>query len=285
MKFKSQTFDYFRKFKETIESKIRNKIRILYIDRGGEYSSNDFRAYYKNNGIRRELTQALKPQQNGVLEHRNRTIIERACSLVHEASLPAYLWPEVVETTNHLVNLNPTRANLGITPNQRYSGKIPIVEHLQVFGCVAYMHIPKKNRKKLYNKTQKCMFLGYDTESKVYRLYNHHRKKIFLSKLVTFDESKVGFQYLTQNLPELEVTFSFSLGRSTDPLAKASTHQTELEFQEIAEQYDNEHVESICLSPIGASTKIESSTIPVLLVTRSSSQRPTPAIQCAGPLA
>ena len=119
-----------------------------------------------------------------------------------EAQLPGYLWTEAINTANHIVNISPTSANLGMTPEQRYSGKLPHVNHLKIFGSLAFVHIPKTNRKKLDTKTLRCIFLGYDTESKVYRLYHPGQKKILLTRDVIIDETHVGFNYLSE--PNLE---------------------------------------------------------------------------------
>ena len=69
------------------------------------------------------------------------------------AKLPGYLWTEVINTANYIVNRSPTSANLGKTPEERYTGKIPNVTHLKIFGSIAFVHIPKTDRKKLDTKT------------------------------------------------------------------------------------------------------------------------------------
>jgi transposase InsO family protein len=78
LKNKDQTFEIFKIFKSRIESETENKIRILRTDRGGKYQSTEFKFYCRDNGIKQELIQALTPQQNGVSERHNRTIIEQA---------------------------------------------------------------------------------------------------------------------------------------------------------------------------------------------------------------
>jgi hypothetical protein len=138
-------------------------MQIFRTDRGGEYMSTEFRSYCHNQGIKRELTQAATPQQNGISERRNMTLVERARSLANECKLPLFLWPEAIATANYLVNRSPTRANNGVTPKEMFSGKVPCISNLRIFGCLAYVHIPKENRKKMDSKTQLCLFVGYDT--------------------------------------------------------------------------------------------------------------------------
>ena len=206
LKSKDQTFGYFKYFKELIEFETRHKLRNLRTDRGGEFMSHEFLAYCQHNGIKRQLSQAKTPQQNGVAERQNQTIIEHARSMAVEAHLPSYLWTEAVNTANYIVNLSPTSANLGVTLEEKYSGKLPTVTHLKIFGSIAYVHIPKTDRKKLDTKTRKCIFVGYDIESKIYRLFNPIQKKIELTRDVTVDETKIGFHYLSEKAPE-PVTF------------------------------------------------------------------------------
>ena len=186
----------FQHFKNQIETETRNPIQVLRSDRGREYLSDEFTTFCKENGIRRELTQAHIPQQNGVSERRNRTIMERARSISHDSNLPTYLWTEAVSHAIYLINHSPTRANSGETPEERYSGIIPDISNLRIFGCIALVHIPKEHRKKLDSKTQTCIFLGFDSETKGYRLFDHHRQKVIISREVIFDETRIGLNFL-----------------------------------------------------------------------------------------
>jgi transposase InsO family protein len=186
LKSKDETFEKFRIFKEMIENETGNKIKTLRSDRGEVYLSNTFKFFCSDHGIRCKLTQVATPQQNGVLEKKNRTLIERARSLALECNLPPFLWIEAVATANLLVNHSPTRANHGTIPEEKYSGKKPDVSNFRIFGCMAYSHVPKESRKKLESKTLKCLFVGYDTKNKAYRLYDRTRRKIILNRDVVF---------------------------------------------------------------------------------------------------
>jgi hypothetical protein len=96
---------------------------------------------------------------------------------------------EVINTTTFLVNRSPTAANQGMMPEDKYSNKKPDVSFLHIFGCLAYLHVPKKDRKKLDNKTIKYLMMGYDDNSKA---YEPQKKKILISRDVVFDETKLG---------------------------------------------------------------------------------------------
>ena len=196
LKSKGETLTKFRHFKNQIETETGNPIQVLCSDRGGEYLSDEFSTFCKENGIRRKPIQVHTPQQNGVSKRRNKTIMERAQSISHNNNLPIYLWTEAVSHAVYLINRNPTRANSGETPEERYSGIIPDISNLRIFGCIALVHIPKEHRKKLESKTQTCIFLGFDSETKGYCLFDHHRKKVIISHDVVFDEARIGLNFL-----------------------------------------------------------------------------------------
>jgi hypothetical protein len=75
------------------------------------------------------------------------------------------------------------------TPEEAFSGKKPCVEHLRIFGCLVYIHVPKDKRKKLEPSGKKGIFVGYSESSKVYRIYVPGQKKVEVSRDVTFDEN------------------------------------------------------------------------------------------------
>jgi hypothetical protein len=133
-----------------------------------------------------------------------------------------YLWTEVINITNYLVNISPTRANSGITPDQKYYGSTSRVDHLHIFGVVCFLHIPKENQSKLGSKSIKCIFTGYDDKSKVYKVFEPTRKQIHLSRDVIFDEQQIGFHLITTpcSTPEEPVIFPSIVHDETDIISQ-----------------------------------------------------------------
>jgi hypothetical protein len=86
-----------------------------------------------------------------------------------------------VGTTCYLVNRSPSSALDDKTPHEVWSGKKPSLQHLRVFGCDAYVHVPKENSSKLDKKAEKCIFIGYKDGVKGYNLWNPETKKIVYS--------------------------------------------------------------------------------------------------------
>lgn len=104
-----------------------------------------------------------------------------------------------------------------MTPYEAWTDKRPTVEHLRSFGCMAYSHIPKDERRKLDPKGKKCILLGYGTETKGYRLYDPNRGKVFRSRDVVFDETSYGFENSKeQNSQSVELECSNDETESTD---------------------------------------------------------------------
>ena len=150
--------------------------------------SQEFILFCEEEGLHRELTAPNTPEQNGVAERKNRTVVEMARSLLKAKGLSNEFWAEAVAIAIYLLNLSPTKAVQNQTPYEAWSGKKPWVSHLKIFGCIAYALIDSYNRRKLDDKSKKCIFVGYCSQSKAYRLYNPISGKVIISKNIMFDE-------------------------------------------------------------------------------------------------
>ncbi len=113
---------------------------------------NKFEQYLANEGVRHETTVPKTPEQNGVSERLNRTLIESARSMPIDADLPKVYWAEAVSTAVYLKNCCRTKAVQGKIPYQSWTGKKTNVENLKVLGCTAYAHIPSDERGKFDSK-------------------------------------------------------------------------------------------------------------------------------------
>lgn len=154
IKSKSETLNTFIEFKKYIELQTEKKIKVLRTDNGGEYCSTDFNGYCKNNGIKHQLTTAYTPQQNGVAERMNRTLIEKAKCLLFDADLPKTYWAEATNMAAYLVN-RTICTTLGKTPNEIFYNKKVDISDLKLFGSTVMVHVNKQNRKKWDKKSVK----------------------------------------------------------------------------------------------------------------------------------
>ena len=187
---KSEAFHHFKCFKMLVEKESGLAIKCLCTDRGGEFNSAEFNDFCKLNGIKRQLTTAYTPQQNGVAERKNRTMLNLVRSMLSSKGVPKMFWPEAVKWTTYVLNRSPTLAVKGMTPEEAWSGEKPSVEHFRVFGCVGHADIPDAKRTKLEGKSVKCVLLGVSDESKGYKLYDPASRKVLISWDVIFEEEK-----------------------------------------------------------------------------------------------
>ena len=109
LKSKDQVFDCFLQWKALVENQSKRKLKTFRSDNGGEYTSNKFETYLKNEGIRHEKTVPKTPEQNGVAERLNRTLVESARSMLLDAALSKHYWAEAISTAAYLRNRCPTR--------------------------------------------------------------------------------------------------------------------------------------------------------------------------------
>jgi hypothetical protein len=190
LKSKERFVQAFKTFLAWGETQSSQKLRALHSDRGGEYMAGSVGELLDEKGIERHLTMPGSPQQNGVAERFNRTIMDKAMAMVHAAGLSDGFWECAVLAAAHIYNRSPTRTLSWRTPFELWnSGEIPDVSHLCIFGCKGYMHIPKDKRHKLDPKAVEVTLVGYEPGSKGYRLWDRRTHSFRLSQDVTFDES------------------------------------------------------------------------------------------------
>lgn len=123
-----------------------------------------------SNGIQHERSVPKTPQHNGVAERVNITIVERVRPILFHAKLPKSFWGETLMTTIDLINLSPSTPLNGDVLNRFWTGKYVSYNHLNVFSCRAFVHVPKDERSKLNSKSKECIFLGYGNEEFRYML-------------------------------------------------------------------------------------------------------------------
>ena len=190
LKHKSEVFDRFLEWKAMVEKASGHDLKILRTDNGGEFTSTKFEEYLKSEGIRHEYTIPKTPEQNGVADRLNRTLVETVRSMLIDSKLHHKFWAEALSTATYLQNQSPTKVIEGMTPYEAWTKEKPQAKHLRVFGCDAYSHVSKDERQKLDSKARKCIFLCYGKKTKGYRLYDPYQNKIIFSRDVKFNESE-----------------------------------------------------------------------------------------------
>jgi len=183
---KNQVLCEFENFRALMETQKGRKIKCLQSDNGLEYVNKRFDEFIRKHGITRRLTVPYNPEQNGVAERRNRTLMETARCLLIQAGLPASFWAEAVNTANFIRNRCPTSKLQGKTPYEAWHGKPPDVSHFERFGCDVLVLDPTPNKSKLASRAIKGTFVGYSEESKGYRIWIPNERRIVVLRDVKF---------------------------------------------------------------------------------------------------
>jgi transposase InsO family protein len=215
-------------------------IKAIRTDGGGEYVNERFSTYLHTMGIQRQVTTAYTPQQNGVAERVNRTIMEAARSMLHAAGLPMSFWSYAVRTAVYLRNRSPTRALNNITPHEAWRGEKPDLSHLRVFGCRAYVYLHKGQRSstsKLAARATPGTFVGYPTEAKAWLVWDPVGKKLHTSRDVRFMEAVPG------STP-VSVPTAQSAGSNNDSTSIVAAEPTDAERSVIVDALVPDGVES-----------------------------------------
>lgn len=235
LKTKEHVQEIFHNFKIMYEKQVSKVIRKLRSDNGGEYISSELEEYLKQCGIIHQTSAPNTPEQNGLAERMNRTIVERARSVLIAAGLPKVFWAEAVATVAYLINRSPTRGH-GKTPEEVWTGVQPDLSHLRVFGCKALMHVPKKFRKKWDPKSTEMIFVGYCENTKGYRLIHPTTRRLTISRDVVFIENQFirnvcSTEEMHQSVGDVFPYFDSELDFETQSIQIDETNELDTEEQ------------------------------------------------------
>ena len=245
LKQKSECLGAFQLFVSYAENLTDERIKTIRSDNGTEYMSKAFQDYIQKKGIRHQTTAPHSPQQNGVAERVNRTIVECARTMLIHANLPKFFWAEAVNTAIYTKNRSPHKALPAKTPLELWTGAKPKITHMRIFGCDAYAR-DELHASKLDSKARKCIFLGYCDNSKAYRLLEVSSNKFVKSRNVIFDEN-------TFSNREKKTNATRTLYQApADPESEDETHDgNESEYVQSSDENKSEY-EEITSSPINS---------------------------------
>lgn len=186
---KHEVLEKFKQYVSMAETKCDCHIKRLRCDNGGEYTSKEFQQFCRNKGIHIQYTIPHNPQQNGIAERFNRTLLEKSRCLMYESDLDKSFWTEAMKTAIYLINRTETSVlENGKTPAEIWYKEKPNLNKIKVFGCKAYVLIPREERQsKLDARSRKMIFMGYTDNG--YRVWDPEKKKIVTAKHIMFDEN------------------------------------------------------------------------------------------------
>ncbi|CAI7884718.1 unnamed protein product [Closterium sp. NIES-53] len=174
----------------------------LHSDRGGEFSYDLLRAFFRAEGIRKTFTLPASPQQNGIAERRIGMVMDVACTYMIHAAAPHFLWPFAVQYAAHQINLQPRVSLPETTPTLRWTGKVGDASAFRVWGSRAFVRDTSAD--KLSSFAVPCVFLGFPPDASEWQFYHPTSRRVVSSQDVTFDESVSYyriFPYRTASLP------------------------------------------------------------------------------------
>jgi len=185
LKLKSEALTAFKQYEAAITRQHPGtQLRTLRSDRGGEYLSAEFDQYLLDRGITRQLTVHDSPQQNGIAERLNRTLVEHARAMLLAKNLPKFLWAEAVSYATWLKNRLPSRAIPGHTPHELVHHTKPNLALAREFGTPVYVHLHDAG--KLEAKADAAIFVGIDDQSKGYRVFWPGKHRVTVERNVSF---------------------------------------------------------------------------------------------------
>ncbi|GKD46147.1 putative ribonuclease H-like domain-containing protein [Tanacetum coccineum] len=190
LRTKDETSGILKDFIRQIENQLNQKVKTIRCDNGTEFKNRDFIEFCGSKGIKREYSNARTPQQNGVAERKNRTLIEAARTMLADSFLPNTFWAEAVSTACYVLNRVLVTKPHNKTPYELITGKIPIISYIRPFGCHVTILNTIDHLGKFDGKSDEGFLVGYSLQSKAFRVYNLETKRVEENLHITFLENK-----------------------------------------------------------------------------------------------
>ncbi|GKD89979.1 retrovirus-related pol polyprotein from transposon TNT 1-94 [Tanacetum coccineum] len=190
LRSKDETPEVLKDFLTMIQRNLQAQVITVRTDRGTEFLNKTLHAYFKEEGIEHQTSTPRTPEQNGVVERRNRTLVEAARTMLSASKLPLSFWAEAVATACYTQNRSIIISTHGKTAYHIINDRKPSIKHLHIFGCICYITRDGENLDKMKEKGDPCVMVGYSTQSKGYRVYNKRTRLIVESIHIKFDEIK-----------------------------------------------------------------------------------------------
>lgn len=182
--------------------------KCIRTDNGLNFFNKDCHDLLSNQGIIHQSSCAYSPQQNCIIERKHRHILEVARALKHQSNIPTHFWGYYVQTAIYIINELPTAVLKGQSSFEKFFAKPPFLNHLKVFGCLAYATIlPSKG--KLHPRAAPSFFLGYSLTQKGYILHNLSTHYVFVTRDVIFYENVSPFALSTFSLDPFPIDSEF----------------------------------------------------------------------------
>nr|GEU90000.1 hypothetical protein [Tanacetum cinerariifolium] len=234
LRSKDETHEVLIDFLRLVQRGLHAQVRIVRTDKGTEFLNKTLHAYFSSEGINHQMFVARTPKQNGVVERWNRALVEAARTMLSAAKVPLFFWAEAIATSCFTQNRSLIIPRHEKTLYHIIDDRKPSIRFFHIFGTLCYIVRDGENLDKMKEKGDACIFVGYSTQSRAYRVFNKRTRVIVETIHVNFYElpymasDHVTGTVTTSN--ELDLLFSpmFDelLNGSTQVVSKSSAETT-----------------------------------------------------------
>jgi transposase InsO family protein len=199
---KSQTQETIKGFLRQAQNEFGLRIKKIRSDNGTEFKNSQIEGFLEDEGIKHEFSSPYTPQQNGVVERKNRTLLDMARTMLDEYKTSDRFWAEAINIACYSINRLYLHRILKKTSYELLTGKKPNVSYLRVFGSKCFILIKRGRKSKFAPKAVEGFLLGYDSNTRAYRVFNKSTRLVEVSCDIVFDETN-GSQVEQVDLDEL----------------------------------------------------------------------------------
>jgi hypothetical protein len=200
---KSQTQETLKGFLRWAQNEFELRIKKIRSDNGMEFKNSQIEGFLEDEGIKHEFSSPNTSQQNGVVERKNRTLLDMARTMLDEYKTPDQFWAEAINTACYSINWIYLHWILKKTSYELLTGKKPNVSYFRVFGRKCFILVKRGRKSKFAPKDVEGFLLGYDSNTRAYRVFNKSTRLVEVSCDIVFDETN-GYQVEQVDLDELD---------------------------------------------------------------------------------
>ncbi|KAJ9557578.1 hypothetical protein OSB04_012192 [Centaurea solstitialis] len=202
LRAKSDAADRIIAFIKRIQVLLGRRVKKLRSNNGTEFRNAKLQSFLEDVGISHNFSAVRTPQQNGVVERKNRTLVEAARSMMAHSGVPQQFWAEAVSTACYTQNRTLIVKRTGKTAYEMVEQRKPSIDYFRVFGCKCYVLNDRDDLGKFEPKSDESIFIGYSHNSKTYRVFNKRIRTILESSNVDFSETET---YSDANLADYDL--------------------------------------------------------------------------------
>jgi transposase InsO family protein len=200
---KSQTQETLNGFLRRAQNEFGLRIKKIRSDKGTEFKNSQIEGFLEEEGIKHEFSSPYRPQQNGVVERKNQTLLDMARTMLDEYKTPDWFWAEAINAACYSINWLYLHRILKKTSYKLLTGKKPNVSYFRVFGSKCFILVKRGRKSKFSPKAVEGVLLGYDSNTRAYSpclfqlsTTSGHQKLLQAAKRPTFQPASIKFVWV-----------------------------------------------------------------------------------------